>query len=541
MVGIALVFTGACGGSGGGGEASDSAAGTSTGVMMTDAKTTGDGTAQPTTEPTPTSTDPSTTTGSTGSTGSSGSNGDTLDMMTDPGTGGVMMTGSSGGDDATTGEPEPFCGDGEVDAGEACDDGPANDDAGACTKACQLAACGDGFMQAGEECDDGNADDEDACVAGCKTNVCGDGFVGPGEACDDPLDLLCTDTCALATCGDGKTQPGEQCDDGDADDTDECLSTCLMAACGDGAVQAGVEVCDDGDADETDECTSLCEPPSCDDAIKSGNESDVDCGGGCMACDAGAACTEGKDCGTKVCKANLCTLGASCLEIHVSSPMAPSGVYTVDFDGAGPEPEASVECEMSTDGGGWTLVQRTVWDPMKTAALFTGYADWYAKTIGTPALGEGYRLAGRLWTGLNVKKRHMLVHRVRKAGDGSSCAPLYYVGSEGTLTIDNVNATLTGLLATVNMINNTLLSTKDSGPSISCVNQNGGAPWFYSGCCSTCPTFAGSYWPVPHPMASYTANSPDQYAAVQNDVCGGQPAIVSQGYYGINDMAYYLR
>jgi cysteine-rich repeat protein len=533
VCGIALAFAGACGDAGGGsgGTGSSSGVASTSGGSTTDASTTTD----PTTDPAPTSTgtgDLSTTTVETG---------ETLDMMTDPSTSGVMMTGETGSDDGTTGEPAPACGDGEVDPGEGCDDGPANDDLGACTTACQPAACGDGFMQAGEACDDGNAVDEDACVAGCKLNVCGDGHVGPGEACDDPLDLLCTDACALATCGDGKQQPGEQCDDGNDDDSDLCLSTCLMAACGDGAVQANVEVCDDGDADDTDDCTTLCEPPSCADAIVSGNESDVDCGGACMACEAGAACDAGKDCATKVCKAGTCTLGASCLEIRVSSPMAPSGNYTVDLDGDGPEPQTEVECEMSTDGGGWTLVQRTVWDPAKTAALQTGYADWYTKTIGAPMLGEGYRLAGRLWSGINVKKRHMLVHRVRKAADGSSCAPLYYVGSEGTYAIDNAGATLTGLLATVNMINNTLLSTKDSGPSISCVAQNGGAPWFYSACCSTCPTYQGNYWPQPHPMANYTAVAADQYAAKQADVCNGEPAMVSSGYSGINDMAYYLR
>ena len=106
---------------------------------------------------------------------------------------------------------------------------------------------------------------------------------------------------------------------------------------------------------------------------------------------------------------------------------------------------------------------------------------------------------------------------------------------------ENTNATITGLIATVNMVNNTLLSTKDTGPSMSCVNANKGAPWFYSGCCSTCPTFQGGYWMEPHPMASYTASAPDQYAAKQADVCNGDAVLISQGYTGINDMAYYIR
>ena len=532
IFGLALAIVAGCGDSGGAGTdgftaSAGTAMGTTTGGASTSSSTTDASTSTPTPTSSTTVDDPTTTTL------------DTFDMMTDPGSGGVIMTSTSSASDTSTGAPDPVCGDGNVDPGEECDEGEANDDLGTCTSACLLPVCGDGFLQAGEACDDGNAVDDDACVTGCKLNVCGDGHVGPGEACDDPMDPKCTDECALASCGDKKVQPGEDCDDGNDVDTDACLSTCLSAKCGDGAVQEGVEICDDGNVDETDACTSLCKPPACDDGIKSGGESDVDCGGMCGACDLGKACGKSGDCGSKFCKDGLCGLAANCQEIHTASPMLPNGLYTVDFDGAGPEPQANVECEMSIDGGGWTLVQRTVWDQTKTAALFTGYADWYGKTQGTPAPGEGYRLAGRLWSGLNLKQRHLLIHRIRKA-TGESCMPLFYVGTEGVLTIDATSATLTGLKASVNMINNPALSTQNSGPNSFCVNQHGGAPWFYAGCCSTCPTFAGSYWPVPHPMANYF-NVPDQFASVQDQVCEGQAVAISQGYVGVNDMAYYLR
>ena len=415
-----------------------------------------------------------------------------------------------------------------------------------------LAACGDSSGTTAT----GQGPDSDATGATSSSST-GDpttGDSGASATTDVPTSGVTdsgtnsTGTTATSTSGttDATTDTSTDASTTDATTTDTttggvdaCLPTCLTAKCGDGEIQEGVDTCDDGNNDNSDACTTLCKPPACDDGILSGSESDVDCGGSCQPCAEGKECLVGADCGTKVCKANKCVLGLSCQEIRDSTPGAKTGLYDVDLDGPGPEPKLQVECEMDTDTGGWTLVQRTVWDSAKTAALFTGYADWQTKTVGSVAPGEGFRLAGKWWDDLAQKKRHMLVHRLRKVS-GESCNPLFYVGSNGTLVVDDVGATLTGLNATVNMINNTILSTQNSGPSQTCINVHGGAPWFYSGCCSTCPTFAGSYWPSPHPMINYSG-VPDQFASTSATVCGGDPIATSSGYTGLNEMAYYIR
>jgi cysteine-rich repeat protein len=63
--------------------------------------------------------------------------------------------------------PPPKCGDGKIDAGEACDDGANNGDSKACTSKCTKQACGDGFLGANEQCDDGNLVDGDGCEKTC--------------------------------------------------------------------------------------------------------------------------------------------------------------------------------------------------------------------------------------------------------------------------------------------------------------------------------------------------------------------------------------
>ncbi len=309
-----------------------------------------------------------TTIDSAGASTSTASSTTTGGSTTDPGTTnpdltttGVSTDGSGGGStgpspttggdttDATTGSsgPAPFCGDGNVDAGEECDTGPANADDGACTLGCKAATCGDGLVQTGvEACDDGNMVDADECTNACALPSCGDGLVQAGEACDDGnMDDTdaCLATCVAASCGDGNVQAGvEACDDGNMDETDACLSTCVVAKCGDGKVQAGVEECDDANMVDNDSCRNNCKAPACGDGVLQMGE---ECDDGNMVDSDG--CT------------SACTIPVMCKDLLVDVPAAKDGVYLVDTDGVGGKPAFKVFCDMTTAGGGWTVIERS--------------------------------------------------------------------------------------------------------------------------------------------------------------------------------------
>jgi fibro-slime domain-containing protein len=173
-----------------------------------------------------------------------------------------------------------YCGDGIIEAGEACDDGNSVPGDG-CSGICQIepgytcptaglpciytvpVKCGDGIIEGNEACDDGNVADGDGCSSMCQ--------VEPGWSCSVP-GMPCTKN-PTPRCGDGAVNNGEQCDDGNTSSGDGCSATCMLEQgwtcpkpgspcvalqyCGDGIVQTG-EQCDDGNAVPGDGCSGVC-------------------------------------------------------------------------------------------------------------------------------------------------------------------------------------------------------------------------------------------------------------------------------------------
>jgi cysteine-rich repeat protein len=135
------------------------------------------------------------------------------------------------------------CGDGVLDLNEECDNGELNSDAvpGACRKRCKLSFCGDGVQDSNETCDDGDQDDKDECSNTCKPAGCGDGVKAGQEECDEgPADTATCRKCRKPRCGDGVTDsaPAEECDDGNTINNDGCT-----AACKRGCTDTGERAC----------------------------------------------------------------------------------------------------------------------------------------------------------------------------------------------------------------------------------------------------------------------------------------------------------
>lgn len=167
--------------------------------------------------------------------------------------------------------------------------------------------CGNGRLEAGEACDDGNTQSGDGCRSDCQRIetdwICpqpGMGGVHGAESGSVTLDAatatrfgltvgrvyeivvfqaerhtvdsnyrltlggfnLPRSRCA-SVCGDGVVTPDEACDDGTNDGRyGGCMPGCLMRAphCGDGVLQRDQgEQCDDGNMVNEDGCSSRCQ------------------------------------------------------------------------------------------------------------------------------------------------------------------------------------------------------------------------------------------------------------------------------------------
>ena len=220
------------------------------------------------------------------------------------------------------------------------------DDSNPCTS---NESCAGGKCLATEltDCDDDNLCTDDSCspLTGCVHDV-------NTVPCDDNDACTIADACDSGVCA--GTGPLD-CDDADACTTDSCeadsgcIHTPISPCCGDGLVEA---------------------PEECDD-------SNVTAGDGCS-----ATCTV--------------ELQTSCLTLHALMPALPSGTYDIDTNGD--DQAETVYCDMTTDGGGYTMVRYTDDSLAANQDTYAAFCAAQGMEVIVPRT-KAHALAMQVWNG----------------------------------------------------------------------------------------------------------------------------------------------
>ena len=180
----------------------------------------------------------------------------------------------------------------------------------------------------------------------------------------------------------------------------------------------------------------------------------------------------------------------SCQEIKNQNPSASSGLFDINIDvGAGPN-VVQVYCEMATDGGGWTLIGRTIVAGLTTTEKNTiRNGNWNAYTntgYGSPNPDSRiYWMPLKYWAVLtsstgDLWQQTNLGSQVRVTG--------YTVSDAAGFYRQDWTGTATGYLAYQPYNNHmnftTLDADHDTAATYNCAFQNHGyaGGWWYNNC-----------------------------------------------------------
>ncbi|MEC7947105.1 MAG: fibrinogen-like YCDxxxxGGGW domain-containing protein, partial [Myxococcota bacterium] len=176
-----------------------------------------------------------------------------------------------------------------------------------------------------------------------------------GSGGDPPISEAEAEGANPGECTDGADNDGDgdfDCSDADCVGSPDCSEANTPGGCADGVDNDGdgLSDCDDPDCAGDDACITGPEgdaPGECADGVDNDEDGLTDCDD--------PDCADAPDCESAA-VGSLDNPGQSCMDILSRGGSTGDGPYWIDADGPQGVAPVDVLCDMTTDGGGWTLM-----------------------------------------------------------------------------------------------------------------------------------------------------------------------------------------